>query len=384
MKKFWQVNKRMIKFVLLLFIFWQIAINVVSFVSAQVLPLREGFNYIDPTMRNPVGLWNRANFDGVHYLNIAKNGYGVYEQAFFPLYPRLIRFFSQFFDGKELIAGIFISNFALLVSLFLFYKIVLLDWDEVTAKSSLVFLLLFPTAFFFGMVYTESVFLLLVLGCFYAARKRNWFMAGVLGGLASYTRLVGIFLLPALLIEWWQTENWEGVGRKWEKLVKATPIFFAPLGLLWYMRFLWQKYGDPLMFVHVQPFFGAERSGGKIILLYQVFWRYLKMILTTKSDVLYFVVWLELLMAIFFLFLMVFSYKEKIRLSYLVFSVIAFLTPSLSGTFSSMPRYVLVLFPIFIYLGRIKNPLLKKIVYAIFVFLEIVCASLFLRGYWVA
>jgi len=89
-------------------------------------------------------------------------------------------------------------------------------------------------------------------------------------------------------------------------------------------------------------------------------------------------------MAIFFLFLMVFSYKEKIRLSYLVFSVIAFLTPSLSGTFSSMPRYVLVLFPIFIYLGRIKNPLLKKIVYAIFVFLEIVCASLFLRGYWVA
>ncbi|MGB9637283.1 MAG: hypothetical protein ACPLY7_00585, partial [Microgenomates group bacterium] len=140
----------------------------------------------------------------------------------------------------------------------------------------------------------------------------------------------------------------------------------------------------PLMFIHVQPFFGAGRSGEKLILLYQVFWRYLKMILTTKSDVLYFVVWLEFLMAIFFLFLIVFSYIKKIRLSYLVFSIMPFLAASLSGTFSSLPRYLLVLFPIFICLGEIKNPLLKKIIYVIFLFLEIMCISLFLRGYWVA
>jgi len=231
------------------------------------------------------------------------------------------------------------------------------------------------------MVYTESLFLMLVIGSFYAARKNRWLMAGILGGLASYTRLVGIFLFPALLYEWWSGR--EVRNEKWE-LRNMLKVFIIPAGLLIYMKFLWQRYGDPLMFFHVQPFFGAERSSSRIILIYQVFWRYFKMIFTTKLDPLYFAVWLEFLVAISFLVLLVLSYKNKIRVSYLIFGLFSYIVPTLSGTFLSLPRFVLTLFPCFILLGTTKNKPLKVFLLVLFGFMFIVSASLFFRGYWVS
>lgn len=330
---------------------------------------------------NPYFLWSRANFDGIHYLMIAKFGYGVYEQAFFPLYPKLVRMATPVFGGKNLLAGLFISNLSLLLALFIFYKLAILDIQERAAKRAVFFLLFFPTSFFLGMVYSESVFLFLILGSFYLARKRKWLLAGIFGGLASYTRLVGVFLFPALLYEWWSGR--EVRNERWE-VGNMLKVFIIPTGLLVYMKFLWQKYGDPLMFLHVQPSFGAERSGGRIILIYQVFWRYLKMVLTTKSDPLYFTVWLEVLVAISFLILFILAYRAKIRFSYLIFSAFAYFIPSLSGTFSSLPRYCLVLFPAFIYLGMLKNKVVRTVVLAVFGILLVISTTLFFRGYWVS
>jgi hypothetical protein len=49
------------------------------------------------------------------------------------------------------------------------------------------------------------------------------------------------------------------------------------------MYYLKANFGDPLLFFRVQPHFGAGRAGGRLILLYQVFWRYLKMLLTVEK-----------------------------------------------------------------------------------------------------
>lgn len=374
-------HKKIIKWILGLFLIWRASITLFAFFALKFVPLRADFFGVGLKLYFAQPLfWCWTNFDGVHYLTIARQGYLQFQQAFFPFYPFLIRFLTRFLKNY-LFSGLLISHLSLLVALFLFYKLIRLDFDQKIAKRSLLYLLFFPTAFYFGSFYTESLFLMFILASFYAARKKRWLLAGLSGGLASATRFIGLFLFPALVVEWWQERKKAKKG----KLADLLPLSFIILGLLAYMWYLKRTIGDPLYFIHVQPLFGAERTGGKVILLYQVFWRYLKMILTTQADVLYFSVWLELITSLLFLILLVFSYFH-FHFSYFIFMLLAYLTPTFSGTYSSMPRYVLVLFPGFILLALwAEKHRWLKVLYPIFaIILAIVSVILFTRGYWVA
>lgn len=384
-KNYYKKNFKIINFIVVAFLAWQITINAAAMFSSIVLPARRNYMYVDGVgFSNPKFLWTRANFDGSHYLMISRYGYGVYKQAFFPFYPELIRFLRPLFFGKDLLAALFISNLSFLISLYLLYKLILLDFDDKVAQRTIVFLLLFPTSFFFGMVYTESLFFLLLIGCAYAARKDRWLWAGILGALASYTRLVGIFICPALCLGLFLQNKF----KEWQKnLVSFLAVVVSLFGLFKYMLFLNGKYGDPLMFFRVQSYFGQGRTGSKIILLYQVFWRYLRMmvtIITTKWDPAYYATLLEFLTGLGFLLLLALAYQKKIRPSYLFFAFLAFLTPTLTGVFVSLPRYCLVLFPCFIYLGTIENKKLLKGLTVFFYLLLVLTCSLFLQGYWIA
>jgi len=384
MKKFWQNNKKIIGFVFFVFLVWTAVINLLDFVSPfTFISHREGFNYAEKEILNPPFFWKRASFDGIHYLDISRRGYGANQQGFFPLYPKIIKGITPFFKGRDLLAGLFVSHLSLFLLLFVFYKLILLDFDHKVAQRTLIFLMIFPTSFFFGSVYTESLILFFILGSFYAARKSSWLIAGMLGFLAAGTRLIGIFLFPALLYEFWQQKK-ISTAKSADQISNLLFIFLVPLGLLSYMRFLKINFQDPLMFIHSQPFFGVSRSDEKIVLLYQVFFRYLKMIFTTKLDPLYFTVWLEFLVVVGFIFLLIKSFIVKIRPSYLVFSVLTLLTPTLIGTFSSLPRYVLVLFPCFICLGMIKSTKTRRVIQIIFILSAIFSAVLFFKGYWIA
>ena len=53
--------------------------------------------------------------------------------------------------------------------------------------------------------------------------------------------------------------------------------------------------------------------------------------------------------------IILFLARHKVRLSYLIFGWLAYITPTLTGTFSSLPRYVLVIFPIYFYLAEILS-----------------------------
>ena len=261
------------------------------------------------------------------------------------------------------------------------YRLIKLDFKEKIARKSLFYLLIFPTSFYLGSVYTESLFLALSIGSLYASRKKHWLLAGVLGAFASATRLVGIFLLPALVIEYYQQRG------KFNKkdLSNYLLLLVTSVGLLSYMLFLQKTVRDPLYFMHVQSLVGAERTGGRIILLYQVFWRYIKMIFTTRADILYLNVWSELIISILFLFLAILTFV-KLRLSYFVYFILSYLTPTLTGTFSSLPRYVLVIFPGFIVLSLIgeRRKWFRVIYSSISILLLVIDILLFTRGFFVA
>src|SRR5262245_60865071 len=138
-------------------------------------------------------LWNR--WDASHYLSLAEKGYtdtgeGRFSIVFYPLYPWLVRvvaFVFQNYFGAALV----VSGVASLFAGVLLRRLTLLDHPENVARLSVWFLLIFPTAYFLHIGYTESVFLTLVLGSLVAARKQWWAWAGILGAFASLTRING-------------------------------------------------------------------------------------------------------------------------------------------------------------------------------------------------
>jgi Gpi18-like mannosyltransferase len=374
MKKFFKDNKKEALFILCLITTWRLFLFLPYFLEG-VLSQRSGF----------IGPIPFANFDGVHYLSIAENGYFQYEQAFFPLFPLAIRIFSFITFGNYLWAGILVVHIALFLWIFLFYRLLKLDYSDSTIQWILVFTLFFPTAFYFGAVYTETLFLFFVIGAFLAARKKQWILAGVFAGFASATKLVGVFLLFALLFEFFLVNNsWKYIQKKLLYLSAMSMLSIS--GLLLYMFYLWQQYKDPLFFIHAQVAFGANRTGGAIILLPQVLYRYIKIFMTvpfTNYDV--WIALLEFFMFVCCLVLLIYGvWKKHIRFSYIIFSLLAIVGPTLTGTLSSMPRYVLAAFPIFIVFGSIKNMKWRVLLLIVSISLMVVLCTYFLRGYFIS
>lgn len=375
------------KELLKLVVSWRIGLTIVAFIAIQVLPFQPSFPYyeqlLEPLGPRILNAW--ANFDGVHYLTIIEKGYfGTGSiQAFFPLYPYLTKIVTSFIPNP-IIAAVIISTTSFYLALLFLYRLVAMDESDAVARKTIYLLLLAPTAFFFTAFYTESIFLLFVVLAFYQARKKSFVSAGLFGALAAATRLVGIFLIPALLVEVWLQRKSRKLSIK-DNAPKILASCIPATGLLAYMSYLHRVFNDSLLFIHVQSDFGVERQVDRIILLYQVFWRYAKMVATvTKHSLLYYNVLLELSASILFLILILSSFKHT-RKSYAVFAFFAFIAPTLTGTFTSMPRYILVLFPAFILISKtVKDKQAFVFILAVSSLLLIINTMLFIQGYWVA
>jgi hypothetical protein len=371
-----------------LFFVWRIGLFIVLIFSIKILPLAYidrflGGGIVNYTQTPEILAW--ANFDGEHYLAIAINGYKGLEQAFFPIYPIMTAFFARpFYNSPELalyptvFSGLFISNLSFLAALYFLWKLVRLDYSHRVSWWTLIVLILFPTAFYFGALYSESTFLLLAVTSFYAARRGNWWLAALLGAIASATRIFGILLFPALILEAWQQR---------ESFRKYFPLALIPTGLLAYMYYQWKLVGDPLAFYRLQKIVGEQHQSG-LTLLPQVYYRYVKMLATvTKQDPIYQTIILEFVTGILFFFLPIYGFFKKVRWSYLFFALSGFLTPTIQGSLSSVPRYIIVFFPSFIVLALIidKWPKWARVLYCLISCLLLILeAALFFRGYWVA
>jgi Gpi18-like mannosyltransferase len=373
------------------FLIWRIALFFIGFLSVFLLPVFGArFPYYDRVLeitRLPYWIWGFGNFDGVHYLRIAQDGYlAQYSQAFFPVFPTLIRFFSFIFpripgldtniftDPAYFYSGIILSNLFFLGALFVLYKLINIDFKKDISFLTIILLLVYPTSFFFGSIYTESLFLLLTVSAIYLIRKGKFFWAAVLIAISTATRITGVLLIPLYLVEVFQSK----------KKINYIWALITPLGLLIYMYYLKTTFGDPLYFLTSQPIFGAGRTANEIILLPQVIYRYIKIFLTTNILSLPFInAFLEFMFTLAPLtFLIVFI--KKMRLSYLIFSISALILPTLTGTFSSMPRYVLI--SIIFLLPLLVTRFRKYVKPAILILTAfgVLLTMLFIRGYWVA
>jgi len=272
-----------------------------------------------------------------------------------------------------------------LLALFVLYKLLQLDWSKKISFTSIMLIMLFPTSFFFGSVYNESLFLFLSVSCFYLSRKNHFLLAGILAMIASSTRITGILLWGVIFIELLDSHKNKLVGL----ITDPRSIWLAlpPLGLFSYMKFQFLKTGNPFLFVISGSNSGANHIADKLVLLHQVFFRYAKMLIfVDHGDPLFFTVALEFTVAVLFIVLIFFAFK-KTRTSYAFYSLFSYLIPSFSGTFSSLPRYVLVIFPAFVILAgwfAKQSKAIRLSYITINIILGLFSILLFVCGYFVA
>lgn len=380
-----QLNFRTI---IAIFLSWRILLFLPLILSEKFISVRYGYNFA-----LPMGFMNASkivshflvypwgNFDGIYYLTIAQSGYTPNLAGFFPLYPLLLSIFDftdSSYTPNTFLAGIILSSIFLILSLFIFRKLILIDYKEEIVYKSILFLLVFPTSFFFASIYSESLFFLLLVVSFFFARKSNWILSSIFGILLAATRIVGIAILPALLLEFY-------LQNKTFFSNKIILVFLTPLGLVAYSLFNYLNFGNAFQFVKAQGTLLNNRSVDQIVLFPQTVFRYLKILFTVRTITFeWWIALLELSSFIFALVMLYIAWKKKIRFSYLLFSALALLIPASTGTFSAIPRYILVLFPMFITIALIKNRWFKFTYFVVSVILLFVLFMLFSKGYYIS
>jgi Mannosyltransferase (PIG-V) len=184
-----------------------------------------------------------ARWDSSFFLQIAEHGYDGTTAAFYPLYPGVVAVLGRVFFGQYIVAGIVVSLAATLGAFLLLHRVAEERLGADGARRTVLYLAVFPMALFLQAVYSESLYLLLVLAAFVLAERGRFGWAGVVTGLAILTRVTGVALLPALVLLAWRRRD---RLRSLAGLALAVPVAAA------YPLLLWQQIDDPWAFVHAQ------------------------------------------------------------------------------------------------------------------------------------
>lgn len=315
-----------------------------------------------PNFLEYCGKWNL--WDAPHYIEIAQNGYAAHIEdgkylflVFFPLYPFLMRIFHFVIRNWEL-AGLAVSFVCYSVGCALTYKLVTIDYSKAIARMSVIFLSIYPFAFFHGGIMTEGLFFMLTIATFLAIRKHKWWIAGVLGALTALTRSFGVFMIIPAAIEWAQSEapirlmlnkDWRTLGKR---IVEVLPILIMPIGTLIYLYINYSVAGDPFIFLE----YLSEHWSQKL----QFFGKTINMLWSrTFSSTEYwtFIVCMFLpeLLSVLPLAGVILYSNGRTRTMYTAFMLIYFAFNAGASWPLSLPRYLSCMFPMFWVMAGFTN-----------------------------
>lgn len=232
--------------------------------SQTRLSSNEGKIYLlEPFMNRQVA------WDSEYYVGIAVGGYDdpkagvipnpatgqmvIKNYSFFPFYPYVIRLFA--FPLKLLglnpiaaasFAGVVVAALGTLAGLLALWDLTRPYFEEEDAYRAVFYALIFPTSFFFAMVYTEGLFIGLAFGALALSKRGHWVWASLLGLFAAWTRAHGAALTLPLLFFWLIQIKWREEGRPqltWQWFLRGVLAFlpiigylvwrYSPLGMGW-------------------------------------------------------------------------------------------------------------------------------------------------------
>lgn len=291
-------------------------------------------------------IWGR--WDTGWYFGIVQQGYTVnadhYQTqsniAFFPFYPYLIKLLlwplpaRLLTPGRLLLVGVLVSNTLLIAALLLLHKLVTALVERDTARRTISYILFFPTGFFLSCFYTESAFLFLSVGAFYAAHRKAWACAGLCGGLMALTRPPGVLVCVPLGWMYLAAIGWRlrSIGKD------VLWLLLVPAGLLFFLAYAYHLSGDWLAPVH------AQKAWQKV---FAMPWTTL---LHPFGGSLYLQPIDQILTVVFLAGSLVALYKLP-SAGYGLYALLLIAPPLTSGTLVSAARYYVVVFPVFIMLA---------------------------------
>ncbi len=332
---------------LVLFAVTRVVLIVIGLVARELVP--------GPVVHpQPLGIGTRyssfpfldlwGEWDSAWYLSIAEDGYRAVplqgpfaNYAFFPLYPFLARWVGWLVGGS-FVGGLVVSNAAFLVASVFLYRLVAIDDDVDTARRAVKYLFATPAAFLFSAMLSESVYLALVVMCFYFARTKRWWAVGVLGFLLALSRAPGVLAVIPLL--WMYLEQRRFSLRRVRPDVLWLALFPAGIGV-----FMWVNEvvtGDALAFTHIQVTAWGHRLQDPLSALWRnlsgdnALWRF---------NGWYLVVVLALTLALW----------RRFGVAYLLFVLVSVLPPMSYGVWYSMVRYTAVIFPLYVAAARVTD-----------------------------
>lgn len=318
-----------------------------------------------------------SHWDREWYLRAAREGYSFDPNvpstaAFWPALPALMKLGALLWGSDSatvyLAAGVIASNVGLVVGLMYLVALLRLDVDETTAARAGRYLLVFPTTFYFSIVYPEGLLLAFVAAGLYAARRGSWWLAGALAAGATLSRPFGIFIVVPLFWEFWTRQPRPAISRG--LLILLPPV----LAFVLWIGFLSVISGDALVLLHLTSAWGRQLAAP---------WSPVVELFTNPAarldDALP-----NIYFAVIYIILVVAGWRILPR-GYSLYAAALLLFLLSSSTTSSIPRYGLALFPIFATLAIAgRSPLFDRVYVAASFLSACGFMAAFALWFWVA
>lgn len=318
----------------------------------------------------------QARWDTAWYFGIATDGYRVLSNnsrdqqniVFFPAYPMLMRVTARLLGGEAnafILGGTLVSFVAFFWALtYLFRTARDMLGDDERARYALWAIAAYPFSWFYGAVYTESLFLLGAVGAFYHFRRSELVRAGLWGLLVGLTRPNGCFLsiplglmaispwLPPWLLGGSASDPEHGASRRtFPALVRHLASAAMPgIGVLLYSAYIWHLTGNPLRWAEGHAAWGREYRGLAVLVTDRYAWLTNEGLYAYSSQVPG-----DLMNVLGALFVLVAAWPvaRRLGLVYAVFILINILPPMAAGGLLSVGRFSSVLFPAFIWFAAV-------------------------------
>lgn len=323
-----------------------------------------------------------ARWDSAAYFSIITRGYSpssdirtVYSNiAFFPLYPYLVKSFGWLGfiipDGFYVAFGVLLSNLFFLAAAILLFRMVTqqLGFNETAAGRAIGLLIFFPTSFIFSSFYTESLFLLLIVAGFRFAFQDKWHLAGITAFLLLLTRAQGLVAWGILILFYFERKGW--------KILKVDRgliwLLLAPAGLFMHLAYLHTLTGELLAPFAAMTAWG--RANASI----------LENLRENLASPFLDVYKIDLIFTILFVALsLIILWKWPVK-SVGMLALCLSVMPVASGLLVSVSRYLLLVFPVFVYAGsKLERSRFYESACVFFFALQVVYFAGWVNFYWI-
>ncbi len=312
-------------------------------------------------------------WDSIWYISIAEEGYSeqkkpyekIDNKGFLPLYPILIYIFSNiFFMGETVLTGIILSNIFLILSFYVLKKFIHSETnlkDKVVINEVYLYILLLPTSFYLSAVYPESLYLFLSIFSLYLLNKNKLILASLIMGLTFITKIYGIFLIIPFVFYIYRNR----------KKIKLQTYFLSGLAMTLpmtiYLIHIYYVSGDLFAYMNIQnKFFNHTWSNPIEIIFLDMFYR-------MNVQKLF-----NAIATVVGIFIILLGYK-KIKIEYIIYSLMYLLFAPTTGMTSSNARYILSIF----FIPIILSILIKKNEYKILSFSALAFIQGFVLLWWI-